>query len=133
MTTCSRHLWNCYPYWDPRYQLLGPSKFLRRGNHLLCLCTHRPDSSLVHSSSNMLEQCILRGWDSVYRSILPAEKFLSYLIDSTQGTCFVIQDDNQSLNFPKVIRMYIQDFKRVTSQVLQCLCNLLICLPGLPG
>ncbi len=65
----------------------------------------------------------------IYRFLylLPAEKFLSYLIDSTQGTCFVIQDDNQSLNIPKVIRMYIQDFKRVTSQVLQCL---LICLLG---
>ena len=67
----------------------------------------------------------------IYRSILPAKKFLSYLIDGTRGgrggggggggAGFVIQDDNQSLNFPKVIRMYIQHFKRVASKVLQCL------------
>ena len=51
LTTCSRLLWNCYPYWDPRFQLLGPSKFLRRGNHLLCLCTHSPYSSRTCWSS----------------------------------------------------------------------------------
>ena len=63
------------------------------GTTCYALCIHCPDSSVINGSSNMLKQFIMCGWDSIYRFILPAKKFLSYLIDGTQETGFVKQDE----------------------------------------
>ena len=92
LMTCSRHLWN-YPHWDPQFQLLG-KQILAVGTTFCARVTHCPDSSLIKHAGAVHP-------DLIYRWI-PLAKSSS----GTQGAGFVIQDDNQSLNFPKVIRIH---------------------------
>ena len=61
------------------------------------------------------------------------EEFPSCLVDGSQRTGFVIQDNSQSLDLLEMVIVDIQQLEGMTGEIHKCLCDVFINVPGLPN
>ena len=61
------------------------------------------------------------------------EEFASCIIDGSQRTGFVIQDNSQSLDLLEMVIVDIQQLEGVTGEIHKGLCDVFINMPSLPN
>ena len=76
------HFWNSYPNWLPLNIFFFPTKRGRIWQTSLRFKRCCPNSCLIHTSFNMLDQCILCWWETFHALISLAKNLLSGIINT---------------------------------------------------